>query len=258
MDFALLGAPNSGKSTVFCALTGEPGHDSPAPFFTECTATAPFVLGDDDARAIDTPGIAHNSHAGEWMNLGWIEEVREADVLVPVLKSFQTGAGPLEQPGCTGDVLHDLEMLERELRIADLRLLDRLLRESGPDDPDRELTETIASAIAGGQAASTMGLGLRELTDLLGVTLLSALPVVYLLNIDEMGEHDPTLESVTHLLAERLEFRGAAMVTACARLHADAALLGPDEAEGFLEELGIDRSLAAELTYVAAHLGEAP
>jgi len=259
VDFALLGVPNSGKSTVFCALTGEPGHDSPAPFFTEYIARAPFLLGEDTAaRAMDTPGIARDSHAGEWRGLGWIEEVREADALVLVLKSFQTGAGPLEQPGCAGDVLYDLEMLERELRVADLRALERTLGETAPGDPDRELAETIGSAIAGGQPASGMGLDLDELRDLLGVTLLTALPVIYLVNIDEMGEHDPTLESVTHLLAERLEYRGAAVVTACARLHADAALLGPGQAEEFLEELGVDRSLAMELTYVAAHLGEAP
>jgi ribosome-binding ATPase len=250
---ALLGAPNSGKSCLFRALTGGAGGDAPYPFSTELPIAAPCTRPDLlPATIVDTPGIARNSHAGEWLGLDWIEPLRGISALVVVTKAFQTGAGPIEQPGCTGDPLRDLEILERELLIADVHAVEARLEAVGPDALAREMLEQVGTALAGGQPAREMGLGPDEMTDLTGVLLLTRLPVAYACNVDEWAVSDPLRQAIPELLAERLAFRGVEPLLVCARLEADAALLGPDEGEDFLGELGVDRPLAERLAYAVA------
>lgn len=252
---ALIGAPNSGKSTLFCALTGVAGRDSPAPFFSYELASAQLLPNPlMQAEVIDLPGIARDSHAGEWLGLDWIETARHADALVMVVKSFQTGAGPLEQPGCTGNPLYDLEMVERELLIADLVAIDRQLAEVGPEHPSGEMLRTVRGALAGGQFGRQMGLPPDELTGLLGLPLLTALPCVYVLNIDELPALDDGYEAADHMLVERLAFRDAETVWLCARLHADAALLGQEEGRSFLADLGVDTDAPTEVAYALARV----
>lgn len=244
---ALLGPPNAGKSCVFRALTGEGGDDAPAPFSTEEPLRAP-MRGEPEILVCDLPGIARGSHAGEWLGLDWLEAVRDTDLLIFVSKCFQTGAGPLEQPGCTGDPLWDLEALERELLIADVHAIAARLEALGPHAPEREILEQVGEALAGGQPAREMGLGPDEMADLTGVPLLTSLPALHLLNVDERTLEDPLLTPAPELLLERLTFRGAEPLIACARLEADAALLPPDEATEFLAELGVDTPLAPRVT----------
>lgn len=250
---ALLGAPNSGKSCLFTALTGVSGGDSPFPFSTEAPTAAPCARQDRlPATIVDLPGIARNSHAGEWLGLDWIEPIRGISALVLVTKAFQTGVGPIEQPGCTGDPLRDLEIVERELLVADVHAVEAQLEVVGPDALRREMLEQVGTALAGGQPAREMGIGPDEMTDLTGVLLLTRLPVAYVCNVDEGALADPLRQAIPELFAERLAFRGAEPLLVCARLEADAALLGPDEGAEFLGELGVDRPLAERLAYAVA------
>ncbi len=256
---ALLGAPNAGKSALFCALTGVSGGDAPAPFSTEEPVSAPLSCpGLLPAVVIDLPGIARDSHAGQWLGLEWLDRVRDADVLVMVTKTFQTGAGPLEQPGCTGDPLWDLEMVERELQIADVHAIERRLQETAPDDPGREMLEQVGTALAGGQPAREMGLPPDEMNELTGTKLVTRLPVVYVHNIDERALEDPLLQAAPELLTERMVYRGVEALPVCARLEADAAMLGREEGAVFLAELGVDKPVAERLAYAVKQVLSGP
>lgn len=246
---ALIGPPNVGKSVVYCALTGQQSSDSPAPFSTDRIYIAPGLPPLGETTVMDTPSVAKNSHRGEWLGLAGLDAARRASVLLMVIKCFQTGAGPLDYPGCTGDAVEDLQIVEREMLIADLTAIETRCNELEPDSPLREAAQAIHAAIAGGQPARDMGLPGREIEDLLGVPLLTAKPVVYILNADEATAYDPSLLGVDEILAQRLDFRGAPVVSFCARLHADAAVLGEGPGREMLAELGVDKDAPREVAY---------
>jgi len=246
---ALIGAPNSGKSTLFAALTGVPGGESHVPFATDRVVSG--LLADTEAceiELLDLPSVARDSSRGEWLGPESLFAAREADVLAQVVRCFG-GPGVLEQPGCTGGPLPDLELVEREVLIADLSAADDALRRMDRDHPGREALLAIRDALAGGQPARDMGLDSDELRELTGVAFLSAKPVLVVMNTDEDSEYDPSTGVTDELLRERLEYRGSVTVAMCAKLYADAAGLGPDEAREFLAELGVDRNVAREVGY---------
>ncbi len=246
---ALIGPPNSGKSLMFCALTGQQSGDSPVPFSTDRVYVAPGVPALGEITIMDTPSVARHSHRGEWLGLIGFEAARRASALVMAIKCFQTGAGPLEYPGCTGDPLEDLQIVEREMLIADLIAIEARRNEMKPSDPAREAATAIHDAISGGQPARDMGIPGSELEDLLGVSLITAKPVVYALNTDEVTAYEPDRLGSEEVLAQRLDFRGAPVVSFCARLHADAALLGEGPGREMLAELGVDKDAAREVAY---------
>ncbi|MBD3175520.1 MAG: hypothetical protein GF320_10080, partial [Armatimonadia bacterium] len=181
---ALIGAPNAGKSLVFCALTGQQSGDSPAPFSTDQIYTARGMPAMGEITVMDTASVAQNSHRGEWLGIAGLNAARQSGVLLMVVKCFQTGAGPLEFPGCTGDPIQDLQIVEREMVVADLIALEARRNEMGPEEPARDAIQSVHEALAGGQPIRDMGIAGHEMEDLLGVSLLTAKPMVYILNTD--------------------------------------------------------------------------
>jgi ribosome-binding ATPase YchF (GTP1/OBG family) len=119
LEVGLVGLPGSGKTSLFTALTGVPGgaygkeHVGIAPIPDERLEPIAEVESSDKTtpatvKVVDPPGLSAPV----------LGELRKADALIAVLRSF----GPEADPG------HDLESIHLELVVADRDHVDKRLQ----------------------------------------------------------------------------------------------------------------------------------
>src|SRR5580658_2111718 len=126
----LVGLPNSGKTSLFNALTGRSAPVAPHPFTTTETSVGIAVLPDHrlDALAsmsksrkvvragvemVDIAGLVAGSSTGEGLGNRFLGGIREVDALLLVVRAFEDP----EVPGAA-DPLGSLQTLE--LVLADV------------------------------------------------------------------------------------------------------------------------------------------
>src|SRR5947209_14917402 len=132
----LIGLPNSGKSSLFNALTGGSAPVAAHPFSTTETTVGVAQVPDQrleklgamsasrkivhaTVEFVDIAGLVAGSSTGEGLGNRFLAGIREADALCLVLRAF-------EDPSVTGDAdpLSDLGVLELELVLADAATVD--------------------------------------------------------------------------------------------------------------------------------------
>ncbi|MDA8392999.1 MAG: 50S ribosome-binding GTPase, partial [Actinomycetota bacterium] len=128
----LVGLPNSGKSSLFNALTGGSVAVAAHPFSTTETTTGIAKVADHRLDALaelhhsrkvvhagvemtDIAGLAAGAAEGEGLGNRFLATIREVDALCLVLRAFDDE----EVPG-QSDPLESLGELELELTLADL------------------------------------------------------------------------------------------------------------------------------------------
>jgi GTP-binding protein YchF len=265
----LVGLPNSGKSSLFNALTGASAVVAPHPFSTTETSVAVAQLPDHRLLAlakmsnsrkvvpagfeiVDIAGIVA-SERGESLGNRFLAGIREVDAVVFVLRAFEDENVPGET-----DPLAALGVLELELVLADLASIDSQLqrqRKAARANP------TLAGATVAMEAAHAVleagvpiyrsDLGAETKAALEPVFLLTNKPVLAVVNIGEaqLGDTD---ELVGPLASE---LGGAAEVLAASvQLEAETAQLEPSERAELLEGFGLGEGALARVAKAAYHL----
>ena len=268
--FGLVGLPNSGKTSLFNALSGGKALAAHYPFATRETNVGIGRVPDHrlDALAemsrskqvvpavvefVDIGGLAAGASRGEGLGNRFLAGIREVDAIVFVLRAF-------EDPDVTGgaDPVEDLTVLETELALADLQAVE------GHIEKRRKAAKTDRSAaaeVAALQAAfEVLGEGIPVYRSALSAEqretlrpwfLLTNKPVLVVVNIgeDQLGDAD----AVTKPVADTME-QGAEVLAMCVQLEAEAAQLPEDERAEMLEALGIGEGALPRLVRAAYHL----
>src|ERR1700694_558327 len=142
-QLGLVGLPNSGKSTLFNALTGASTPVAAHPFSTtESTVgiaqvpdgrlTALAELSQSrkvvhaGVRFVDVAGLVAGSATGEGLGNRFLAGIREADAICLVLRAFEDEEAPGES-----DPLGALGVLELELVLADAATVESQLQKRG-------------------------------------------------------------------------------------------------------------------------------
>ncbi len=258
---ALIGFPSTGKSTLFQLMTS--AKDAPRgkgdtaigisrvpdPRLDRLTEifhpkkTTPATIEFTDMVAPGRTGAAALVDVAGYKN---------ADALVHVVRAFRDPSVP--HPAGSVDPARDAQAMEDELILADLGVVERRLERMEKDlkknksaelDKEKDLLGQCKTALESGQPLRALGLAGEDLRRLRGFQLLSAKPLLIVINLDEAEadaaasvERAAEVTGMTAFLA-REGTRAAAL---CAKIELEIAALEPADAEAFLKDMGLTES----------------
>ncbi len=268
MRIGIVGLPNAGKSTLFNALTRAGAETGDYPFTTIDPNVAVVAVPDERLEAIaatlgsskvvpetvqfwDIAGLVRGASAGEGLGNRFLGAIRETDAICHVVRAHDAGGVP--HPEGRIDPVADAELVETELLAADLEQAEgRLARvtkgaRSGDAQAvaERDWLEAVVEALAGGRPVRDVPVPQAAADAPRKLAALTSKPVLYVANIAE-GEDEPPAA-----LAKHAADRGAGVVAISARVEAELADLGDDEAAAELRgelgiaEAGLERVIAA-------------
>jgi hypothetical protein len=258
---ALIGFSGSGKSTLFQLMTS--AKDSPRG--KGDTAVGISKVPDprlDRLTAIFNPRkrvpatiefidivAAGKSAAAALVD---VAGYKNADALVHVVRAFPDPSVP--HPSGSVDPARDAQAMEDELILADLGVVERRLerlekdlkrQKSGDGERERDLLARCQAALENGQPLRALGLSHEEGKQLRGFQLLSAKPLLVVINLDEADiaaaarvEEAAKLTGLTGFLARARTLA----VPVCAKIELEIASLEPTDAAAFMKDLGLDES----------------
>ncbi|HEY7699184.1 MAG TPA: DUF933 domain-containing protein, partial [Vicinamibacteria bacterium] len=172
-----------------------------------------------------------------------VASLRAVDVLVHVVRAFEEPSVP--QPEGSVDAARDIEMMELELTLADLGVVEKRLERLEADQKkgrkgelqDLPVLTRARESLSEGRPLRE-ALSLEERDALRGYALLTAKPMLLVVNVSESDAREPDLGKKLGL-AKWSGSPGTAVAYVSARIESEIAELPPDEAKAFREELGL-------------------
>jgi GTP-binding protein YchF len=269
MDVAIIGLPQSGKTTVFNALTkgnartmsgGEVNvgvvkvADSRVDGLTEMYVSRKTIYA--EIKYWDLPGpeslAKSQGIGGRYLNV-----LEAADAFLVVVRTFTDPVVPFPtQSGGDGpDPRRDLSTLLEELAWADLiameRAVERLedgIKKSKPAVRPAlvnqlDAVRKVKSGLEEGTPLRQQQLTASESASVANYQLLTGKPVIVVFNTDETGPETylADLELTQHLALD------LGQVSLCGKLEADLALMPEEEAAEFRSELGLGESAVSQV-----------
>ena len=257
----IVGLPNVGKSTLFNALTKTAAAQ--AANFPFCTIE-PNVgeVNVPDARLdtlaeiagsksiiparmtfVDIAGLVKGASKGEGLGNQFLANIRETDAIAHVLRCFEDG----DVTHVEGRVnpVEDAEVIETELMLADLESVEKrrqgLVRKLKGNDKEAAQQDRLLAAaqamLEEGKPARLVEVDAEDAKAWKNLQLLTSKKILYVCNVDEgsAATGNAHSDAVAAMAAEQ----GAGAVVISAQIEEEISKLEDDEAEMFLEEMGL-------------------
>jgi GTP-binding protein YchF len=270
---AIIGTPESGKTTIFNALTrGKAEVAGYSPNLAPNIGTA--KVSDSRLSALEgmfqpkktVPAeVSYIDIAGSIKGFGkegaggeFLSYLTTADALLQVVRTFEDDRVP--HPEGSVDPKRDVASLDLELAISDLGIMERRLEKldtglkaakAAERDPylrEQLLLQKIKAELEKEIPIRMQGLATEEIKMLANYQFLTAKPMLAVLNIgEEQIPQTSQLEADIGSLYPQF-----AVVALCGKLEMELAQLTDDEAREFREAMGLDRPAldrVVELSY---------
>ncbi len=255
----IIGLPNVGKSTLFNAMTSGHAQVENYPFTTIESnlgvvpvpdrrlaelerVVEPLETVTSHVEFIDIAGLVEGASRGEGLGNQFLGNIRQVDALVHVLRAFEES--DVAHVFAQVDPVHDAQVVETELLLADLELMKRVIdkrRKEWQTDPrkhaaEKEHFELYLAKLEEGVPIRTLKLDRFRVQELKSLGLMTGKPLLYAINVSEEGYGSGELERPSGLDPQ------ASIVPVSAKIEMELGQLDPDERALFMEELGIQVS----------------
>ena len=261
MDLLILGFPQSGKTSLFSALTHR--HMTPGGYSGGTTNGMAKVPDDRlapltemfkpqkvtpaEIQYIDTPAMGTGGKHGSALGGELLNLMQGADALVHVVRIFDNAAVPVADGAVTPEeaivgmdlelVMVDIGILERRSERLTSSLRGAKATERASIEKELELVTRVHAALEGEVPVYKQDLSKEDEFKLANFNLVTAKPMMVVLNISENNVADAAkLEAEWN---ERLTDRGRVVVSLCAELERELAQLSDEDAAEFRDSLGL-------------------
>ena len=276
MNVGIIGLPQTGKTTLFNALTR--GQESTAPsggakreaaalqvvvpdarydfgvrIFSpkkQTPATIEFVDGAAPFGMGDSKGFGSDFFAG----------LRKVDALVLVVRAFDApyppppegGVNPARDITAVAEemLLGDMALIETRLERIEKALKTRKTSTPAPELLEKEILLKFQAHLDAGQPLRTMEMTPDDVRWTRSFAFLTEKPVMVVANIgeDAIGKDDDKYIVQAKAACDEANLP---LIALCAKAEAEVAQMEPDEEKEFLEALGIDEPARARLIRLA-------
>lgn len=278
MKLAITGLSNSGKTTIFNALTGknietphypttggephlgivkvpDPRIDRLSEFFKRrktLYATVEYI----DYIGINTKDTSENIKIFALM--------KDSDAIVQVVRAFDDDLIP--HPFHEVNPLKDIRNVEAEILLSDLELVEKRLERMNeaakkgkkPDENEKKLIIKCKEHLENVIHLRNVFFSEDELRTMKSLQFISTKPEIVVLNI---GEKDINSTKAAELQKDAEKYfmdsgisDKVAVVTVCGKIEMELAQLEPGDAQAFLDDIGIQETALNKLIHVSYRL----
>jgi len=261
LNCGIIGITNTGKTTLFNCISPVKGEITnfafsaiksnigiikvPDPRLQELEKLQPTEkIVPTTVEIVDIPGLTKGSSRGEGVGNKFLNDIRNADALIHLLRCFDDENLPHTEGSV--DPVRDLETIELELQVKDLESVEKKLEKiekmerSGDKDAGKnaDVLRTIKNHLENFQPARSLELSDEESKYAEDLFLLTAKPVMYVCNVDEKSAVSGNKYVVK--VKEALKEEEAEILVIAAGLEAEIAELEEkNDRNDFLKDVGL-------------------
>lgn len=261
LNCGIVGLPNVGKSTIFNALTSAKAASANYPFCTidpnvgivavpdyRLDKIAELIPTDKivptTVEFVDIAGLVKGASQGEGLGNQFLGHIKSVNAILHVVRCFEKGDIVHVEGGI--DPIRDIEIINTELMLADLETVEKRLvkNEKLTKTGDKNIIASVGvlKKIREGLNNNTP-IRLFALTDderkhIDDLHLLTAKPVLYVINVFDYEKDKPYIDTVTNYSTKEK----STCVVISGDIEAEISQMEPAERKTYYQEMGIEES----------------